>query len=100
MLQKVKELEDFAIAFKEKRLMLGISQVQVGQALSQFRGMGISQLTISRFECRKMSFNVAQKLKPILEYWLEQSLKDGVPDRRKDGVNVDERQLDKEQETP
>lgn len=74
---EVKELEDFAISFKQKRLKLGYTQTQVGQALAEINGTDFSQTTICRFENLQLSFKNAQKLKPILEKWLEQAEKVG-----------------------
>lgn len=79
---EVKELEDFAISFKQKRLKLGYTQTQVGQALAEINGTDFSQTTICRFENLQLSFKNAQKLKPILEKWLEQAEKvGGVPEQ-------------------
>lgn len=79
---EVKELEDFAISFKQKRLKLGYTQTQVGQALAEINGTDFSQTTICRFENLQLSFKNAQKLRPILEKWLEQAEKvGGVPEQ-------------------
>jgi class 1 POU domain transcription factor len=70
---EVKDLEVFATSFKQKRLKLGFTQTQVGQALAEINGTDFSQTTICRFENLQLSFKNAQKLKPVLEKWLEQA---------------------------
>ena len=59
---EVKELEDFAISFKQKRLKLGYTQTQVGQAFAEINETDFSQTTICRFENLQLSFKYAQKL--------------------------------------
>ena len=63
----------FATSFKQKRLKLGFTQTQVRQALAEINGTDFSQATICRFENLQLSFKIAQKLKPVLEKWLEQA---------------------------
>ena len=75
--QEVKALEEFAASFKMKRIKLGYTQTNVGQALAEVHGTDFSQTTICRFENLQLSFKNAQKLKPILEKWLEEAEKQG-----------------------
>lgn len=74
----VKELEDFAHGFKLRRIKLGYTQTNVGQALAEVHGTDFSQTTICRFENLQLSYKNAQKLKPILEKWLEEAEKQGT----------------------
>ena len=78
---EVKELEDFAHSFKQRRIKLGYTQTNVGQALADVQGTDFSQTTICRFENLQLSYKNAQKLKPILEKWLEEAEKQGVQHR-------------------
>lgn len=75
---EVKGLEDFAHGFKHRRIKLGYTQTNVGQALAEVHGTDFSQTTICRFENLQLSYKNAQKLKPILEKWLEEAEKQGV----------------------
>lgn len=75
---EVKDLEDFAHNFKIRRIKLGYTQTNVGQALAEVHGTDFSQTTICRFENLQLSYKNAQKLKPILEKWLEEAEKQGV----------------------
>lgn len=75
---EVKDLEEFAHGFKHRRIKLGYTQTNVGQALADVHGTDFSQTTICRFENLQLSYKNAQKLKPILEKWLEEAEKQGV----------------------
>ncbi len=75
---EVKDLETFAVDFKQRRIKLGYTQTNVGQALAEVHGTDFSQTTICRFENLQLSFKNAQKLKPILEKWLEEAEKLGA----------------------
>ena len=75
---EVKELEEFATTFKKRRVKLGYTQTSVGQALAEIHGTDFSQTTICRFENLQVSYKNAQKLKPILEKWLEEAEKAGA----------------------
>lgn len=75
---EVKDLEEFAQTFKHRRIKLGYTQTNVGQALAEVHGTDFSQTTICRFENLQLSYKNAQKLKPILEKWLEEAEKQGV----------------------
>lgn len=81
---EVKDLEEFAASFKQRRIKLGFTQTNVGQALAEVQGTDFSQTTICRFENLQLSFKNAQKLKPILEKWLEEAEKSGAPHREED----------------
>ena len=101
---EVKELEEFATTFKSRRVKLGYTQTNVGQALAEVHGTDFSQTTICRFENLQLSYKNAQKLRPILEKWLEEAEKAGAvrqeeehsPERRRKrrttiGMNAKER---------
>lgn len=75
---EVKDLETFATTFKSRRVKLGYTQTNVGQALAGVHGTNFSQTTICRFENLQLSYKNAQKLKPILEKWLEEAEKQGA----------------------
>ena len=76
--KEVKDLEEFAHSFKQRRIKLGYTQTNVGQALAEVHGTDFSQTTICRFENLQLSYKNAQKLKPILEKWLEEAEKSGI----------------------
>ena len=82
--QEVKELEEFAHTFKQRRVKLGYTQTNVGHALGEVHGTDFSQTTICRFENLQLSYKNAQKLKPILEKWLEEAEKTGVQHREEE----------------
>ncbi|UJR20777.1 hypothetical protein I4U23_023890 [Adineta vaga] len=78
------EIKQFAKAFKLRRLALGLTQTQVGQALSVTRGPAYSQSAICRFEKLDITPKSASKIKPVLEKWMrEAELK--YADRLKNG---------------
>ena len=81
---EVKDLEEFAHTFKHRRIKLGYTQTNVGQALAEVHGTDFSQTTICRFENLQLSYKNAQKLKPILEKWLEEAEKQGVQHREEE----------------
>ena len=65
-----RELEAFAERFKQRRIKLGVTQADVGQALGKLKipGVGsLSQSTICRFESLTLSHNNMVALKPILQ---------------------------------
>ncbi|KAJ6662740.1 hypothetical protein lerEdw1_011380 [Lerista edwardsae] len=66
----LEELEQFAKAFKQRRIKLGFTQGDVGLAMGKLYGNDFSQTTISRFEALNLSFKNMCKLKPLLEKWL------------------------------
>ena len=70
------ELEHFAEKFKQRRIKLGVTQSDVGQALGKLKipGVGnLSQSTICRFESLTLSHNNMIALKPVLTTWLEKA---------------------------
>ncbi|CAI9735680.1 POU domain, class 6, transcription factor 1-like isoform X1 [Octopus vulgaris] len=75
------EIKEFAKQFKIRRLSLGLTQTQVGQALSATEGPAYSQSAICRFEKLDITPKSAQKIKPVLERWMaeaEERYKNGV----------------------
>ncbi|ODM97903.1 POU domain, class 6, transcription factor 1 [Orchesella cincta] len=74
------EIKEFAKAFKLRRLSLGLTQTQVGQALSVTEGPAYSQSAICRFEKLDITPKSAQKIKPVLERWMKEA-----EDRYKNG---------------
>ncbi|ESO01159.1 hypothetical protein HELRODRAFT_82279, partial [Helobdella robusta] len=74
------EMREFAKQFKLRRLSLGLTQTQVGQALSITEGPSYSQSAICRFEKLDITPKSAQKIKPVLERWMtlaEERMKNG-----------------------
>ncbi|GFX98918.1 POU domain, class 6, transcription factor 2 [Trichonephila clavipes] len=69
----LEEIKDFAKAFKIRRLSLGLTQTQVGQALSATEGPSYSQSAICRFEKLDITPRSAQKIKPVLERWMKEA---------------------------
>ncbi|XP_022246828.1 POU domain, class 6, transcription factor 1-like isoform X2 [Limulus polyphemus] len=78
----LEEIKDFAKAFKIRRLSLGLTQTQVGQALSATEGPSYSQSAICRFEKLDITPKSAQKIKPVLERWMKEA-----EERYKNGGN-------------
>lgn len=75
------EIKDFAKKFKIWRLSMGLTQTQVGQALSAREGPAYSQSAICRFEKLDITPKSAQKIKPVLERWMteaEERYKNGM----------------------
>ncbi|MEQ2211805.1 hypothetical protein XENOCAPTIV_016846 [Xenoophorus captivus] len=64
----LEEIREFAKNFKIRRLSLGLTQTQVGQALTATEGPAYSQ-----FEKLDITPKSAQKLKPVLEKWLAEA---------------------------
>ncbi|KAK3102951.1 hypothetical protein FSP39_015232 [Pinctada imbricata] len=75
------EIKEFAKQFKIRRLSLGLTQTQVGQALSATEGPAYSQSAICRFEKLDITPKSAQKIKPVLERWMQEA-----EERYKNGV--------------
>ncbi|XP_058974802.1 POU domain, class 6, transcription factor 2-like isoform X2 [Musca domestica] len=93
------EIKEFAKAFKLRRLSLGLTQTQVGQALSVTEGPAYSQSAIcsalaaqmyaaqlssqqqnmyvengkNKFEKLDITPKSAQKIKPVLERWMKEA---------------------------
>lgn len=87
-----RELEAFAEHFKQRRIKLGVTQADVGNALGKLKipGVGsLSQSTICRFESLTLSHNNMIALKPVLQAWLEEAEKAAREASQKvDGVYV------------
>ncbi|CAK6441563.1 unnamed protein product [Pipistrellus nathusii] len=84
---EIRELEKFANEFKVRRIKLGYTQTNVGEALAAVHGSEFSQTTICRFENLQLSFKNACKLKAILSKWLEEAEQVGALYNEKVGVN-------------
>ncbi|EEC05119.1 pou domain transcription factor, putative [Ixodes scapularis] len=69
----LEEIKNFAKAFKLRRLSLGLTQTQVGLALSSSEGPSYSQSAICRFEKLDITPKSAQKIKPVLERWMREA---------------------------
>ncbi|ESN94530.1 hypothetical protein HELRODRAFT_189421 [Helobdella robusta] len=76
------EIREFAKHFKIRRLSLGLTQTQVGLALSATEGPSYSQSAICRFEKLDITPKSAQKIKPVLEKWMQEA-----EERYKSGVH-------------
>ncbi|CAB1347189.1 unnamed protein product [Coregonus sp. 'balchen'] len=70
---QIRELEKFANDFKLRRIKLGYTQTNVGEALAAVHGSEFSQTTICRFENLQLSFKNACTLKAILAKWLDEA---------------------------
>ncbi|XP_053560539.1 pituitary-specific positive transcription factor 1 isoform X2 [Bombina bombina] len=84
---EIRELEKFANEFKVRRIKLGYTQTNVGEALAAVHGSEFSQTTICRFENLQLSFKNACKLKSILSKWLDEAEQVGALYNEKVGVN-------------
>ncbi|XP_070798769.1 pituitary-specific positive transcription factor 1 isoform X1 [Pituophis catenifer annectens] len=84
---EIRELEKFANEFKLRRIKLGYTQTNVGEALAAVHGSEFSQTTICRFENLQLSFKNACKLKSILTKWLEEAEQVGALYNEKVGMN-------------
>ncbi|XP_053982668.1 POU domain, class 6, transcription factor 1 isoform X3 [Hylaeus volcanicus] len=98
----LEEIKEFAKVFKLRRLSLGLTQTQVGQALSVTEGPAYSQSAIcsalatemyaasqiafqqqaTTFEKLDITPKSAQKIKPVLETWMKEA-----EERYKSGAN-------------
>ncbi|XP_017789844.1 PREDICTED: POU domain, class 6, transcription factor 2 [Habropoda laboriosa] len=97
----LEEIKEFAKVFKFRRLSLGLTQTQVGQALSVTEGPAYSQSAIcsalatqmyaasqiasqqqATFEKLDITPKSAQKIKPVLERWMKEA-----EDRHKNGLH-------------
>uniref|UniRef100_S4RUZ1 POU domain protein n=1 Tax=Petromyzon marinus TaxID=7757 RepID=S4RUZ1_PETMA len=70
---KLEEIREFARAFKIRRLSMGLTQTQVGQAMSSTEAPAYSQSAICRFEKLDITPKSAQKIKPVLERWMAEA---------------------------
>ncbi|XP_059896174.1 pituitary-specific positive transcription factor 1 [Gadus macrocephalus] len=84
---QIRELERFANDFKLRRIKLGYTQTNVGEALAAVHGSEFSQTTICRFENLQLSFKNACKLKAILAKWLVEAEQAGALYNEKMGMN-------------
>ncbi|XP_038657150.1 pituitary-specific positive transcription factor 1 [Scyliorhinus canicula] len=84
---EIKELEMFANQFKVRRIKLGYTQTNVGEALAAVHGSEFSQTTICRFENLQLSFKNACKLKSILSKWLDEAEQAGALNNERAGTN-------------
>ncbi|KAF3842983.1 hypothetical protein F7725_001832 [Dissostichus mawsoni] len=84
---QIRELEMFANDFKIRRIKLGYTQTNVGEALAAVHGSEFSQTTICRFENLQLSFKNACKLKAILSKWLDEAELAGALYSDKLGMN-------------
>ncbi|KAJ1119243.1 hypothetical protein NDU88_007429 [Pleurodeles waltl] len=84
---EIRELEKFANEFKVRRIKLGYTQTNVGEALAAVHGSEFSQTTICRFENLQLSFKNACKLKSILSKWLDEAEQVGALYNEKVGAN-------------
>uniref|UniRef100_A0A3B3TNK8 POU domain protein n=1 Tax=Poecilia latipinna TaxID=48699 RepID=A0A3B3TNK8_9TELE len=84
---QIRELEMFANDFKIRRIKLGYTQTNVGEALAAVHGSEFSQTTICRFENLQLSFKNACKLKAILAKWLDEAELAGALYNDKTGMN-------------
>uniref|UniRef100_A0A4W3JU83 POU domain protein n=1 Tax=Callorhinchus milii TaxID=7868 RepID=A0A4W3JU83_CALMI len=84
---EIKELETFANQFKLRRIKLGYTQTNVGEALAAVHGSEFSQTTICRFENLQLSFKNACNLKSILSKWLDEAEQAGALNNEKIGTN-------------
>ncbi|MBN3299548.1 PIT1 factor, partial [Amia calva] len=84
---QIRELERFANDLKLRRIKLGYTQTNVGEALAAVHGSEFSQTTICRFENLQLSFKNACKLKSILAKWLEEAEQAGALFNEKIGMN-------------
>jgi len=69
----LEDIREFARNFKMRRLVLGLTQTQVGQALSATEGPAYSQSAICRFEKLDITPRSAMKIRPVLETWLKEA---------------------------
>ncbi|XP_044012740.1 POU domain, class 6, transcription factor 2 isoform X3 [Aphidius gifuensis] len=81
------QIKEFAKAFKLRRLSLGLTQTQVGQALSVTEGPAYSQSAICRFEKLDITPKSAQKIKPVLAGWMKEAEESMYDCRYKSGAS-------------
>lgn len=66
------EMKEFIESFRTRRIALGYTQEDVGFELSRTNGPSYSQSFISRFESKNLGLKAAEKMKPVMQSWLEQ----------------------------
>nr|ABU92523.1 POU class 6 [Eleutheria dichotoma] len=65
------EMQEFIREFKKRRINLGYTQDDVGRELSALNGPTYSQSFISRFEGKQLGMKAAERMRPILETWIQ-----------------------------
>lgn len=65
-------MKEFIESFRTRRIALGYTQEDVGFELSRTNGPSYSQSFISRFESKNLGLKAAEKMKPVMQTWLEQ----------------------------
>ncbi|XP_028411460.1 uncharacterized protein LOC114534012 [Dendronephthya gigantea] len=65
------DMKAFIEMFKNKRMTLGYTQEDVGVELSRISGPTYSQSFISRFESKQLAAKASEKMRPILQAWLD-----------------------------
>lgn len=66
------DMKEFIESFRTRRIALGYTQEDVGFELSRTNGPSYSQSFISRFESKNLGLKAAEKMKPVMQAWLEQ----------------------------
>lgn len=66
------EMKAFIETFRARRIALGYTQEDVGNELSRTNGPSYSQSFISRFESKNLGLKAAEKMKPVMQSWIEQ----------------------------
>lgn len=65
------DMKSFIECFKNKRMTLGYTQEDVGNELSRTNGPTYSQSFISRFESKQLGLKASERMRPILQAWLD-----------------------------
>lgn len=65
------DMKSFIETFKNKRMTLGYTQEDVGNELSRTNGPTYSQSFISRFESKQLGLKASERMRPILQTWLD-----------------------------
>lgn len=63
-------VKEFAKAFRQKRITLGLTQVDVANAVSYLNNQHVCQTTICRFETGRLPLSNIRKLGPMFAKWL------------------------------
>jgi len=77
----------FVEQFKQRRKQLGYSQADVGLSLGLLYGNMYTKATLSHFENLRIPASNIEKLKPILQKWLEKTESDQTTKREKTQSN-------------
>ncbi|GMT06836.1 hypothetical protein PENTCL1PPCAC_29010, partial [Pristionchus entomophagus] len=67
------EAKEFAQSFKQKRIALGFTQADIGNALRKHHGPSFSQGAIQRFESLNLTVSNLCKFAPFIKKWLEET---------------------------